>query len=248
MADGVENTQEAIEQQPIKQSSSPLKNLELGLGGILLGILFFVIVFLVLNYFNIIILSKAIPALSFLPHRPIIQQTPAITQPPTQPNNNSNIEIIEEKLSINCPVSKEFCSSGKITQYTGGPALTYTIASGSSVTNGTEVANENDIELFLNDLTKTKTLFVSKTIGGSCFIITYIFPNDVEIPTFQSFPLTTGQQLTTMTNSKLKTEEEPNLILQFRKYTISPEKSCAIKDNSYKDAYPPLPVESVQIL
>lgn len=54
-----------------KSSHFLMRNVELGVGGILLGLGFFVMLFVILNYFNILSLSSLYPnQLGWLPHRP----------------------------------------------------------------------------------------------------------------------------------------------------------------------------------
>jgi hypothetical protein len=74
------NPQSLEASSPPKQPSKKFSLLLVGLfeAGFVTALL--TLVFIVLNYFNILQLSKLIPALSFLPHKIIVQQnTPSIT-------------------------------------------------------------------------------------------------------------------------------------------------------------------------
>lgn len=96
MANGIE-----YPQYNAQQKASFLKNLWFGSGGVLLGLLFLVLIIVILNYFNIISLSKINPDLfGFLPHRPIV----------TSPTPTGNFTPVPTKPLVNlesCDVTKE---------------------------------------------------------------------------------------------------------------------------------------------
>lgn len=99
-----------------------LEEVEFGFGGLILGLLAFLLLLFTLNYFNILSLSTIFPnQLGILPHRPFEQtsnqQKPSITPAP--------------KLILFCPVPKEFCSEGKILgeKEEGNPGLGFNLPS-----------------------------------------------------------------------------------------------------------------------
>lgn len=88
-------------------NTSSSENIKGILAALFFSTLLLVVVFVILNYFNILSLSSLYPKqLSFLPHRPIVDKTTIINKKPS-------------KLVIKCPVPKEYCDKGKEIVYQG---------------------------------------------------------------------------------------------------------------------------------
>ncbi len=85
----------------------------LGIVGIIIGVL---VLFLILNYFNIISLSTLYPnQLGWLPHQPITQRVSSLPKPTLL-------------ASIPCPVDPELCSTGRLIATTSGKTILYALA------------------------------------------------------------------------------------------------------------------------
>lgn len=92
-----------------------LQEVEWGVGGITLGLLAFALLFVALNYFNILTLSAFIPGLSFLPHRPYTTQPQSPFMPTSTTQTPESTQTASEVLGdkMPCPTVSEFCQNGR---------------------------------------------------------------------------------------------------------------------------------------
>lgn len=229
---------------PFEQKKNALlEGVEFGLGGILLGIGTFFLMLFVLNYFNIVSLSQVFPnQLSWLPHRGVPSGTPPT---PIQ----SGPTPTPTKLSLSCPVQKEFCNTSKITKYKGDPALAYNIASGSSILNAAQIKNSDDFDIFENPVRNTKLLYASTQAGNTCYMISYIIPPDSTFNVGGSFPVSVGQDIGSVSASTLSTDEgtTANLILLVKRIT-DPQVQCTVRGNQKRELGTYERIETVEIL
>lgn len=124
--DGTSPTQQYI-RPAIEQQGKKMGIFTIAFVGIIL-----VLLFLVLNYFNVLRLSEIFPNyLGFLPHKEVSNGTSQQSQQPAQSTGGLNNV---SPLKISCPSVKEFCEKGqgivKDGKYIG---FGYKLASGSAI-------------------------------------------------------------------------------------------------------------------
>ena len=150
--------------QSNKGKSALLEEVEFGFGGIILGLIAFLLLLFTLNYFNILSLSTLFPEqLGFLPHRIITEQTsprqkPKITTPTPAP-----------KLTLSCPLPKEFCSKGKVVDQTEFYAVYFTLPKNTPIYTAisgtltdqpiTEGRPNNEPLLYLRDTNNNEVIY-----------------------------------------------------------------------------------------
>lgn len=152
------------------QVSTNIKSVLLGIISILL--LIGVVFFIVLNYFDVISISKTVPLLSFLPK----QKTQKVELPPKTIIPASQVTPKSEPIS-RCPVKEELCNRGdililsekeKISSFSG---IVY-----SNLPAGEEILSVIKGDIQVKNLESDERILVTITDGISGLAANYEFP------------------------------------------------------------------------
>ncbi len=172
-----------------------------------LGIAILAVALLILNYLNILPLSKLYPKLA-----PKQSQTAQKT-PPLQ-------------LIFSCPVAtKSLCQSSKPIQFDGNPALSFLLPGKTEVisvipaNSTTQLQGKQVVDGFLFE--------------NNCYAIAYTFPANVTLANKNTLPLLRGRTIAQIGTSSLTVNgEKVNFILQLQKKPASQTASCDVKGNN----------------
>lgn len=157
----------------------------------------------VLNYFNILSLSKFIPVLNFLPQK----------------------TISSDKVAFKCPVQEKYCKLGKKIKYQGNPAIVYELPSGTPILSAAQVADFRQYTIQPYKKGGPKALFLSSLDSKECYIATYTIPFDTTINAVSLLPIPQGYTMATASANPITTDAgKTNLIFQIQKRALDKSK------------------------
>lgn len=219
-----------IQETPKENKSKSL----IGFGIVEFGLVgAFILILLILNYFNILSLSQIFPGqLGFLPHRPLSQSRigkQTIISPTPKP-----------PIKPSCPVEEKFCDSAKEMTYNGNPALSFDLPSGTEVKTVTEIHDSTSFSIRSKKY-NAKGLYQSYIENDICYTLTYLFPFDVEFRKFDEVPLQEGFTVASASSKVINLEDGENikLLLQLQKRPLETEvpdaQKCRVANLTPKD-------------
>lgn len=127
------------------------------------------------------------------------------------------------KLTLSCPVPKQYCKLGKQTNYSGHPALLYQLPQGTQVTSAAPVTDSLKVTTTNKSKRISYSLKQTFIMNEQCYTLSYTFPPDSQLAKFDLLPLDVGTNIATTGASLLTVEnEQANLIVQLRKRPLDP--------------------------
>lgn len=182
-----------------------------------IGVILFVILVFILNYFNVMA-----PALTGTPLK--------ITLVP------ENYSFKAGELTFNCPVESIFCGSQKLVKIDNKDTVSYKAASDSAVLDLNQVSNLENIAVLTNKEVGKK-YFYESTIskdGRSCQTISYTLPDDAiftNILDLKSF--LEGKRVATLGSKLFEIEgEDANVLIQIRNTPMDTGVPCSLLKKS----------------
>lgn len=187
----------------------------------IISVLILIVLVIILNYFNILSLSKQAGKTNLSTIKPIL--------------NSQDFSFKIDNLFFPCPAPKEFCESGLLSTFKGNPAISYNLDPGKIILSAVDINDDKEIELLQNDIEKTKTLLISSQSGQDCYTIFYTVPADSQFNNFDKFPIKSGQILGLMGQEKISTgSAQGNLVVRVKKL-FDPATDCFTKGNPKKE-------------
>lgn len=203
---------------------SPLKIL----GPEVIGLLaLFILILGILNYFNILSLSRLYPdKFASLPH-----QTPKSVQ-----------KIPTPVLTLKCPVPQELCDAAEVIVYKNNPALAYKLPDDTPITSIAPIVDSLQSVEQPYKKTNPKILHQSYINNNQCHVVTYVFPYDSILKIIDLLPLAQGTEIAA-TGASLNTittdSKKYNLIIQIQKRALGSGQydfqKCGVTNLTSKD-------------
>lgn len=200
------------------------------------GLIFFVILMIIMNYFDIISSFQ----LAFLP-----KKTTNLSNIPVKITLISeNYGLKAGELTLDCPVESTFCKSQKLINlqnidavtYNNGvvasDAVAYKAASGSAVLNINKIPDLENIAVLTNQSEGKKYFYesvVSKD-GKSCYTIAYTLPDDTTFQNILNLEILNNRGAIAKLGSETFkiANEEANVLIQVRNTPIDPGVPCSL--------------------
>lgn len=175
------------------------------LGPEIIGLLLvFAVILGVLNYFNILSLSRLYPQyFASLPHQAFKESV----QTPVQ----------EPIFVLKCPVPLEFCNSAEKVTYKGNPGLGYKLPDNTPITSIAPVIDSLRSAPPKSQIKNPTNLYQSYINNNNCYVVTYVLPYDTTIKKIEVLPLEKETLIATSGATKII---EYNLILQIQKRAL----------------------------
>ncbi len=158
-----------------------------------LGVILLTIASYSLNYFNLLPFSK--------------KPTAIINKPP----------VATPKLTLSCPVEKQYCIEAKTLTYKNNPALGFNLSKNTVVKSISNAIDHTEVMVPLDKENAGKQIYESLEAGENCYTINYIFPDDTDLEKIASLPIPQGTKIATLSDKKITVDKNTfNLILQIR--------------------------------
>ena len=167
------------------------------------------------------------------------------------PTNNiaSSSANVSETFRLTCPIKQEFCNKATLKTYNKAPALIYKIPKDINILASTTITNLEDRLVFGNQQQGTKTLNFAAKNQNTCYIFSYIIPNENDFINLDLLPIPKGQTIATGSANTISLDkDQANLIVTVRKYEITAQKPCKIWDNPLWEGTPFLPLNDLATL
>ncbi len=189
------------------------------------GILFFVILVISLNYFDIISPVQ----LSSLPKKPVNYSATGTPLKITLVPENYGFKAGD--LTLNCPVESSFCPSQKLTNIEQKDTVSYKAASGSAVSNLTPPSSLENIAVTTKK--DGKKYFYESVVakdGTSCFTIAYTLPQDATFTNILDIgSLLKNQKVATLGSDTFQVGgTDANVLVQIRNTPMDPGTPCSL--------------------